>query len=110
MRFLIVGILGALLGVINSRFIFVGSGISLIPWGILGLFVGWMARSKKEALLSGIVYGFVLSFAFMATGYTGSAPFVTRIPFFTILGLFGALCGAILGIVGLLLKNLLIKK
>ena len=36
----------------------------------------------------------------MIAGYSGSAPLVTRVPFFVLLGLFGAPCGFLLGLAG----------
>ena len=90
--------LGAILGLAGSRLLWLGSW-TLLPWALAGLALGYWARKCKPALLGG-VYGFVLSFVFMAAGYTGSAPFLTRVPFFTILALFGAVCGLILSLSG----------
>ena len=37
-------IIGALLGVIGARYLFVGSWLSLIPWGIAGLLIGYWSQ------------------------------------------------------------------
>lgn len=97
---------GVILGIIGSRYLFVGSWLSLIPWGIVGLLIGSFCVSKKEAIINGAVYGFVLSFVFMWAGYAGSAPVVTRIPFFSILGIFGSVCGLILALIGNALRKI----
>jgi len=90
---------GSVLGLIASRYLFVGSWLSLIPWTIAGLALGaWCAR--VESLGVGAVYGFFLVFVFMATGYAGSAPLVGRLPAFAVLGLIGAVCGLVLGVLG----------
>lgn len=93
-------IIGAILGVIGSKILFVGSFLSLLPWSVAGLVIGFFSKSKRNAMLNGAIYGFVLSFVFMASGYAGDAPIISRFPFFTALGLFGALCGAVLGVIG----------
>jgi hypothetical protein len=96
-------IVGSLLGIIGSRYLFVGSALSLIPWTIAGLAIGAWSE-KRASMVNGAVYGFTLSFVFMIAGYTGTASLLSRLPFFALLGLFGALCGFVLGILGSLLK------
>lgn len=96
-------IVGSLLGILGSRYWLVGSGLSLVPWAIVGLALGsWSDR--RTAMINGAAYGFALSFVFLIAGYTGTASLVSRLPFFALLGLFGALCGLVLGILGFLLK------
>ena len=96
-------VVGSLLGIIGSRFLFVGSALSLIPWAIAGLAIGaWC--NKRESMIYGAVYGFALTFVFMIAGYTGIASLLSRLPFFALLGLFGASCGFVLCILGYLLK------
>jgi hypothetical protein len=106
MKKLIVSILaGSLLGFIGSRVLFVGSWFSLIPWGIVGLAIGYWSQ-KREAMVNGSCYGFALAFVFMIAGYTGSASLVSRLPFFAILGIFGGFCGLILGLAGSVIHSL----
>ncbi len=98
MRFLGVIVLGALLGIAAAHMLFL-QWFTLVPWGIAGVALGYRAH-RREAVISGAVYGFVLSFVFMAAGYTGDRPLVTRFPFFAQLGLFGAFCGLVLAWLG----------
>lgn len=63
---------------------------------LLGLF----AASRGVAVCGGAIYGFALAFAFMLTGYDGSAPVLSRLPSFAILGVVGALCAVLLAMVG----------
>ena len=88
--------LGGLLGVIAAQVLFVGSGLSLVPWTIAGLLVGGLASSRGESGKLGAIYGFALAFVFMLTGYSGSASLLSRVPFFTLLGIVGAFAGAAL--------------
>jgi hypothetical protein len=105
MRKLIVSIVaGSLLGFVGSRVLFVGSWLSLVPWGIVGLAIGLWSK-KREAMLDGCCYGFALAFVFMIAGYAGSAALVSRLPFFAILGIFGGICGLILGLSGSIIQG-----
>jgi hypothetical protein len=87
---------GSLLGLAGSRYLFVGSWLSLIPWGIVGLVLGYWSGNGR-AMVNGAVFGFFLAFMFMVFGYTGTAPLVNHLPFFALLGLIGAACGLVLG-------------
>jgi hypothetical protein len=97
---LVAALVGIVLGITGSRYLFVGSALSLIPWGIAGLLFGLWCPNYREAIAIGALYGFVLAFSFMVSGYQGSAPVLTRLPFFAILGLVGAVCGVGLGVIG----------
>lgn len=91
-------VLGIILGVAGDYVLFLG-GWTLIPWGIAGVLLGAWA-GKEARVIAGSLYGFALCFTFMIAGYTGAAPMVGRLPFFALLGLFGALCGAASATVG----------
>jgi hypothetical protein len=104
MKLFISIVVGAALGVIGSRYLFVGSWLILIPWAIAGLAIGYWGP-KRGAMANGAVYGFVLSFIFMQAGYSGSAPAISRVPFFALLGVFGAICGFGLGLVGFWIRG-----
>lgn len=72
----------------------------LIPWGILGLGIGYFSARRKVALVNGVLYGFSAAYVFMVHGYAGAEPLSTRLLPFVVLGLVGALCGAILTYAG----------
>jgi hypothetical protein len=90
--------LGALFGLTGPQYLFLG-WFSLIPWGIAGLALGYWSQ-RAERVLVGVLYGFALCFSFMIAGYTGTASLVSRLPFFAVVGVFGALCGLGLTMVG----------
>jgi hypothetical protein len=100
-RLIIASALGLVLGWGAAHALFLGWW-TLLPWGLAALALGYRAR-KVNALLAGATYGFVLSFVFMLAGYTGAASVISRVPFFALLGLFGALCGCLLAALGTLL-------
>jgi hypothetical protein len=81
----------------------------LIPWAIAGIVLGFLSKRKRCAMIRGAAFGFFASFVFMLSGYNGTASVISRIPFFAILGLFGAICGLILGLIGYFSKKLLKK-
>ncbi len=103
-RILLVLSVGSLLGFLGARYLFVGSWLCLIPWTIAGLVLGYASR-KGEPTLTGAAYGFALSFVFMIAGYGGAASLLSRLPSFALLGLFGALCGLLLSLVGFFCKS-----
>lgn len=104
-RLLIVAVIGGLLGLIGSKYIFVGSFLSLLPWSLVGLSIGIYAKNKKEAIVNGAVYGFLLVFVFMITGYTGNRSLIMMVIPFALLGLFGLACGIFLGVIGFWFKG-----
>ena len=95
-------IVGVVIGVAGPQYEFIGS-YSLIPWGLVAVALG-LWGNKREALKSGAVYGFALSFAFLVSDYHGTPSLVSRFPFFVILSLFGAVLGLALSALGYYLK------
>jgi hypothetical protein len=63
---------------------------TLIPWAVAGLVIGAITRDRREAVLAGATYGFVLGFSFMVFGYDGTDPVVAKVPFFALLGIVSA--------------------
>src|SRR5690349_19166125 len=91
-RFASALVLGLLLGWGASQAISLGWW-TLVPWGLAAVALGYRA-TRARAMMAGALYGFVLCFVFTLVGYGGAAPAFSRIPFFTALGLVGALCGS----------------
>ena len=65
-------IVGTLLGIIGARYVFVGSWLSLVPWGIVGLAIGYWGN-RRVALTNGAAYGFMLAFAFHGCRLRGNS-------------------------------------
>src|SRR5436190_24386825 len=72
---------------------------TLVPWGLAAVALGYRAN-RATAVVAGALDGFVLCFVFTLATYGGAAPAITRVPFFTVLGLVGALCGLLLALLG----------
>jgi len=98
-------VISVVFGVLSSRYLLVGSALSLIPWGIAGVLLGLWCTQYRQATGLGALYGFLIAFTFMAAGYQGAAPILSRVPFFAILGLVGAVCGVGLGVIGAFLRR-----
>ena len=98
-------IAGITLGIIVSRYPFVGSWLSLILWGIVGLAIGYWSGLMR-GFVNGGMYGFAFAFTFMVLGNTGSASLLSELPFFATMGIVGAMCGSILGLTGSLAKKI----
>ena len=101
-RFASAVLVGLLLGWAAAHALFL-HWWTLVPWGLAALALGYRA-GRGEAAIAGALYGFVLCFAFTLASYAGAAPAVSRVPFFTVMGLVGALCGLVLALFGALLR------
>ncbi len=103
LKLLVSIVAAAILGIIGSRYLFVGSWLSLVPWAIAGLALGYWSQGR-EWIPNGAAYGFALAFVFMIAGYSGSASLLSRLPFFALLGIVGAMCGLGLGLASTAVK------
>src|SRR6476660_9818120 len=97
-RMIIAVVVGTLLGTTGPYYSFL-RWFSLIPWGIAGLVLGYRSRPGESAR-TGMLYGFSLCFTFLVAGYNGNASLISRLPFFGMISVFGAICGLTLALVG----------
>src|SRR5438128_12381990 len=72
---------------------------TLVPWGLAAVALGYRAN-RATAVVAGALYGFVLCFVFTLASYGGAAPAITRVSFFSVLGIVGVLCGFVLSLLG----------
>jgi len=91
--------MGVVLGFLGSRLLFL-QWATLIPWGIGGLVVGAISQDRRQALVGGAAYGFVVGFTFTAASYGGADPLLSKVPFFAIFGLVSAAFGIALTLAG----------
>ena len=97
-RFVTAIALGVLLGWAATHAFFL-QWWTLVPWGLAAVGLGHRA-TRASAAIAGALYGFVLCFVFTLAGYGGTAPVIARVPFFTVLGGVGAVCGLLLALLG----------
>ncbi|WP_131745009.1 hypothetical protein [Frankia sp. Cppng1_Ct_nod] len=87
--------LGVAAGFLGARVLLVGSGVILIPWGLLAVLLGIAARRRSSAAAAGGLFGFALALTFMIAGYDGTASLASTLGPFVLLGLVGAVAGAV---------------
>lgn len=71
--------LALIMSIISSKWLFVGSVLSLIPWGLLALSYGLLAKNKRDACCLGAIYGFTQAFIFLwidKAGQTSISQFI----------------------------------
>lgn len=98
LRATLLTLLGVALGVIGSRYLLVGSALSLLPRGIVAGLIGYTSRSRHSTISAAASYGFALAVSFMIAGYQGHAPVTAHVLPFALLGLLGAACATLLAL------------
>ena len=104
MQIFVAVIAGLVLGYAGAQALFLGSW-TLVPWGFAGLIFGVYCRKAKDAVGAGCTYGFVLVFSFLVAQYTGTVPVLQKTPGFTVLALFGSVCGIVLTVSGYVVRR-----
>lgn len=79
---------------------FGGPVFVLVIWAAIGLTIGAYSVSRRASILNGALFGFAVSYSFMISGYAGKDTLASRLIPFMVLGIFGALCGLTLGLLG----------
>jgi len=84
-----------------SHYVFPG-WVSIIPWAILALILGYLSLTWKLAIKNGAFYGYFLFITYILIGYNGNMDRagITRIILFSV---FFSLIGALAGISGALM-------
>ncbi len=85
---------GILLGIL-SHYVITG-WYTLIPWVIVTPLVGFGYREARQAVIGGLLFGYVLFLSYLLMGYGGQTDFLDLVKFlgFSLLfSLVGALCG-----------------
>lgn len=93
-------VVGAVVGWLCARVVFVGSAVALIPWALLGMLFGYFSPGWRFAVIVGAIYGFALADSFLIAGYEGTAPLTSVILLFAALGLVGAVGGIVSALAG----------
>ena len=108
MRFALLAAAAAVVGVVLG-YVYghghAGPVVSLATWGMAGFVFGAATTLWKRSIAAGAVFGFTVSLLLLIGGYEGSKPIYSPLPFFVLLGLFGAACGAGLGVLGWLVRT-----
>jgi hypothetical protein len=87
-----------IMAIVNSRWLFVGSGLTLIPWALITLVWGFTSTDARMARRQGAVYGFFQSFLFLwidKSGHLGFGQFIALVCIIFSLSMLAAICAAI---------------
>ena len=93
-------LLGGICGALKTNAL-----LTLAPWAVAGIFIGYFAGPLRSSIAPGALFGFFASFVYLLLGYNGSRPIYSILPFFALAGLFGAFCGASLSLGGALARR-----
>ncbi|MFL6061275.1 MAG: hypothetical protein ACJ72E_08595 [Marmoricola sp.] len=104
-EFLVPAGLGAALGLLGATVLFVGSGLVLLPWAVVGALLGAWRPTRRSALRAGAVYGFVLALVFMIASYDGHTGAGAVVLLVLACSCVGAVCGGVLAMLGRALKR-----
>jgi hypothetical protein len=105
---LVIGV-AIVMAFISAKFLFNGSVLNVVPWGILAFATSLLASNRREAWMLGGIFGFVVSYAFLWFDNSGTKTISTiliLIPLIILPALFGALCGFLTAWLGWMLRKL----
>ncbi|HEY2583020.1 MAG TPA: hypothetical protein VGI43_14500 [Mucilaginibacter sp.] len=93
-----------ILGIISCYF-FVG-WYNVIPWAIAALIIGLTSKNRRDSLINGAIFGYILFLLYIFIGYKGKTD-VSVVFHFILFDILFSFLGAVAGAVGALLGNLL---
>jgi hypothetical protein len=92
---LVSAVVGVAAGLVSLTPLLAGQWANLIVWALAGIVLGLFAKTGRDALWGGIVYGLFLTVTFLLAGFQGAPD---KLPAFLLLTLalsvVGMLCGA----------------
>lgn len=105
---LIIILVALVMAFISSHYLFNGSVINAFIWGILAFATSFIAKTKKESLIFGGVFGFVVSYSFLwfDDKSISASKIAILIPLIVLPALFGMFCGILAAWVGWKTKEL----
>jgi cytochrome c biogenesis protein CcdA len=104
-------IAGIVLGFLSSRFV-VG-WYTTIPWVIVTPTVGYLSKTRRDSLINGGLFGYVLFLVYTSSVYRGKTDIksiLLFIGFTLVFSLVGAIAGVVGGVIGNWVKGLFAKQ
>lgn len=106
-RFFVV--LSALAVALFSRYIIYSwQAYNIIPWALISFVIGLISISKKDAIYNGVLFGYFMSSFYLFSDYAGKKDTVSIFRLIAVVlavSLVGAIGGAILSIIGNMLRK-----
>lgn len=103
-------VLAIVVGFVSAKYLAQGTVLVTVPWGVIALLFGVLSRTRRQALLSGAVFGFLASYAYLwfddtsplTPGKAAQLALLIVAP-----AAFGLLCGAAAAWLGRLVARLI---
>jgi hypothetical protein len=90
--FFLAPIIGIICGVLSTQAFSIG-WLNLVFWCVVAIAVGMLCNEREAIMWVGLLYGFFLSVAFLATGFKGSADKILSFVILSFsLSIIGGLC------------------
>ena len=112
-RSITVFVIAIVMGFISGKFLFHGSALNILPWGILALMTAFIATNKRQALTFGGLFGFIVSYSFLwfnNSNIKSVGQVLFLIVLVTLPALFGLLCGLIAAGLGWKIRSVIKKQ
>ncbi len=87
---------------ISAHYLFNASVTNAIPWGLLAFATAFIAKSKKDSLILGGLFGFVVSYSFLwfDDKSISTSKVLILIPLIVLPALLGMFCGSLAALLG----------
>lgn len=102
-------ILVAAIGLSFLSYKLINGWYNIIPWAIAALLIGYFSGSRRNTIINGAIFGYVLFLVYILLGYRGKTDTPSIIKFIAFNVLFSVV-GAIAGVIGAFIGNWLTKK
>jgi hypothetical protein len=99
---LLVAVVAILLS-IASYYLFYG-WYDVFPWAIAALIIGFTSKNRRNSIINGAIFGYLLFLVYIYLGYKGKTDTSSFIKFI-LFDLFFSLVGALAGIIGSFIGN-----
>jgi hypothetical protein len=107
-RSLLVVLISLAMGFISGKFLFHGSALNILPWGIIAILTAFIATNKREALTLGAIFGFVMSYSFLwfnNSNIKSLGQVLVLIVLIILPALFGLFCGLAMAWFGWIVRS-----
>jgi hypothetical protein len=81
----------------------------VFPWAIVALIIGYTSKTRRNSIINGAIFGYVLFLVYIFAGYNGKTD-IAAMFHFILFNLFFSLVGAIAGGIGAFLGYLIKNK
>ena len=98
---LLVALSAVLMSLIS--YYFINGWYNVVPWLIAALMVGYTSKNRRDSIINGAMFGYLLFLAYILLGYTGNTDTNSMIKFllfdvvFSLVGSIACVIGAFIG-------------